>query len=236
MRVDVGRLAACAGKILPFVIVANLLGACGGSQDRLQVTKEEQKPLSNSAEIKTNFEDPVLVQVLIQGLSVFDFDGNPARVLFPASRHNVGIWQGTGSGTAFHWTDIDKYEPGGDEIVLSNAEIYFEGAHERVLSAMPGNPSVAGLPKNQEDARKISWIIPAEGLGDFTRLNPLAAGSQLMLKAGNLETCGLVHPPYELGKICRVRMGGSNLIRAAAEYVVFRFTVADSGDDYLSAQ
>lgn len=180
---------------------------------------------------KPQIEESALVQVLIYGLAIFDFrtgmapDMKSARVIFPfAPGHRVQVARGE----EFAEGKYDWYTVAGDEesgIKINNTNISFDDAPEGKLNAIADSGELEGLPKNNEVARDIRWIMPVSALDSHRNLIPGSVQATLTLDSGTVETCGLVHPPVVFEAVCSIKSDYSDRIRAASEYVVYRFTV-----------
>jgi len=172
------------------------------------------------------------VQILVYGLSVFDFqnrDRGPVRALFPnVMGHTMGLWYGSSSMGTFDWFPLEK-DPEGNPLYIDNGTVEVEGAAagQSLVVATSSLPPT-WLPANAQSARGADWILPAGTIGSFNTFNVAGVKSvtKLLLRSGTVETCGLVHPPGEYEKVCRVRPSSTTVVpRAASEYMVLKFDV-----------
>lgn len=175
---------------------------------------------------------PALVQVLIYGLAVFDLselDEGYGRVLFPVvtdssmkEKHYVRLWYGRSvSSAANEWVELKE---AGGTVYIRDASIEIGGSEKQPFHLTPLELPRDGMPDQPGKATSSNWMIHASSMGQFKSFNPRAQSTELLLESGGLETCGLVHPPKYIDKVCRVKFGNSPS-RAASEYMVLRFTV-----------
>jgi hypothetical protein len=169
--------------------------------------------------------DKALVQVLIYGLAVFDFDrdrsGDLAQVSvhFPTvSMHTKQIGQGILSDDGFVWDFIDT------DFSNKTLRLNLAGDLEEAVGLGTFDPD--GFPRDQAEARDVRWMLEGRDVGGDVNFDSSKASSRLLLHSGTLETCALVHDPTG-DEVCRVRNenGSERFKRSVSEYMVLRLAV-----------
>ncbi len=173
--------------------------------------------------------DQPLVQILIYGLGAVhvtsDAQGDVLLVYLPEQGtppvHNVAFWYGVCDGVCDG--------SGGHKWQQSSHNL---GRHTVTFPDLTGSlvihrtGSASGKPSTPAEAAGVQWMAKYRELDEGAQnIVATAANVHLELRAGQLETCALVHDPGTKFRICDLQLEGANgqpLRRAFSEYMVLR--------------
>lgn len=177
-----------------------------------------------ASETQVDFaEDQALIQIMIHGLSVFDFSKpDQLTVYFPkADGHIMAIDEGRMDGNGLSWHNlVPDFSGRRIELSLGND-----------IGKLPSSdPPEKRIPASKRDARDARWILRASEFEEnptFVREN---ADATLFTQGGTLETCSLIIDP-DFRDACRVRnlMLEQRFYRVGSESMVIRHSIFVDG-------